>query len=309
MVVSQKTASAELAVQMIPVDCIHVVNPRVRNRGKHKQIIDSIAEVGLKKPITMRPGGDDGTYELVCGQGRLEAFLKLGYPEIPAFVRDISHEDLLLISLVENIARRKPTSMELVRRLKEMRDQGYSTAQIAKKVNLVQRHVNTLLFLLDHGEQRLIAAVDQQRISITAAAVIAHHPDADVQAALAQAFEEGKLTKMDLKRSCRVADYRRAFGKANVVGKSTRKPVTKESILQNLRKETEQSEQAMQRAELCGKYLALCQHTLRELFNSEEFVALLRTEGLDTIPETIYTLIQRDPAGATAPTVDSMREV
>lgn len=57
--------------------------------------MENISAVGLKKPITVACGkpGDDGggeTFDLVCGQGRLEAFIALGQKEVPALVRDFS---------------------------------------------------------------------------------------------------------------------------------------------------------------------------------------------------------------------------
>jgi ParB family chromosome partitioning protein len=73
-------------VQMIPVAKITVVNPRARNRKIFREIIANIAQVGLKKPITVTKHTDpDGEfrYDLVCGQGRLEAFKALGQGEVP----------------------------------------------------------------------------------------------------------------------------------------------------------------------------------------------------------------------------------
>ena len=71
------SAKRSQEVQMIPVDQISLVNPRSRGRVKFKQIVDNIANLGLKKPITVAPRrSQNGTphYDLVCGQGRLEAF-------------------------------------------------------------------------------------------------------------------------------------------------------------------------------------------------------------------------------------------
>jgi len=78
------------AVDIIPVERIAVINPRVRNKKIFKEIITNVAEVGLKKPITVTRRNDiDGPrYELVCGQGRLEAYQALGQTEIPALVVD-----------------------------------------------------------------------------------------------------------------------------------------------------------------------------------------------------------------------------
>lgn len=80
-------ATFDPKVRMIPVDRINVLNPRDRGRHKFTQIVGNIARLGLKKPITVtQAGGINGEsrYDLVCGQGRLEAYIALGQPEIPA---------------------------------------------------------------------------------------------------------------------------------------------------------------------------------------------------------------------------------
>lgn len=73
----------EKEVIFIPLDRIRIINPRYRERRRFEKIIDSIRNLGLKKPIqvSLRQGGpDDGqpSYDLVCGQGRVEAFQALG---------------------------------------------------------------------------------------------------------------------------------------------------------------------------------------------------------------------------------------
>src|SRR3546814_8173417 len=75
-------------IEMIPLDAIHVLNPRARNRRQHHEIVDNIAAVGLKRPITVsrRAAANSVRYDLVCGEGRLEAFRMLGEAEIPAVV-------------------------------------------------------------------------------------------------------------------------------------------------------------------------------------------------------------------------------
>ena len=101
-------------VQMVPVDAITVLNPRARNRRVFHELITSIAHLGLKKPITVsRREGEPG-YDLVCGQGRLEAFIALGQSEIPAIVIEASQEDCYVMSLVENLARRHPPRLARV---------------------------------------------------------------------------------------------------------------------------------------------------------------------------------------------------
>jgi ParB family transcriptional regulator, chromosome partitioning protein len=88
------TTENESRVRMIPVAKIRVVNPRAREKKKFEEIVQSIATIGLKKPITVTETARDEsgqvTYDLVCGQGRLEAFVVLEQSEIPSFVRKMS---------------------------------------------------------------------------------------------------------------------------------------------------------------------------------------------------------------------------
>ena len=126
-------------VKMIPIDQINVLNPRSRGRAKFQQIVRNIEHLGLKKPIcvALHPG-QNGTpsYDLVCGQGRIEALQALGATEIPALVIEATKEEVLLMSLTENLARRSHTSVELVKRIVDLRDRHYSFAQIASKTDL-----------------------------------------------------------------------------------------------------------------------------------------------------------------------------
>lgn len=123
------------AAELIPMDRITVVNPRVRNRKAFDAIVENIAELGLKRPITVaeREGEDGPRYELVCGQGRLEAFEELGQTEIPAVVINASSEDCLVMSLVENLARRQHRALDLLRDIKGLKERGYSGPEIARK--------------------------------------------------------------------------------------------------------------------------------------------------------------------------------
>ena len=116
--------------KLISVDAIRVVNPRTRNQKVFDEIVANIAELGLKRPITVAARKDDDSgdlsYELVCGQGRLEAFKALKQEIIPAVVITASSEDCLVMSLVENLARRQHHSLDLLRDIKRLKDSGYS---------------------------------------------------------------------------------------------------------------------------------------------------------------------------------------
>ena len=89
-------------ITMIPIERIRIINPRPRDKKKFELIVQSIKNLGLKKPIqvSLRSAqeGDEPGYDLVCGQGRIEAFLALGHKGIPAIVVSVSREERLLRS-------------------------------------------------------------------------------------------------------------------------------------------------------------------------------------------------------------------
>ena len=162
-------------IEMIPVSSIHVLNPRVRNRRVHQEIIENIRKIGLKRPITVsrRGGGRDSpAYDLVCGQGRLEAFQQIGHAAIPAFVVNAKEEGCLIMSLVENIARRQHSGVELMREISSLHDRGYGDQEIAEKLGVTASWVNMVVGLLKKGEERLVSAVESGTIPISLAIII-----------------------------------------------------------------------------------------------------------------------------------------
>lgn len=283
---------AEPEIKMIPIDAIRVVNSRERGKKKFVQIVENISTIGLKKPITVRPR-DSGKYELVCGQGRLEAFQQLGQTMVPAIVRDVSQEDMLLMSLVENIARRNVNTIETVRNLVELRDRGYSCQEIEKKTAVPANRVSELISLYDNGEERLITAVETGKIPMSIAIIIARSSECEVQEALLEALENKQLKYNEVQRARMLIDARRAFGKAHRPDKyKSSTPVTGETIVKAFRKEQQHLDQVVKRAQLCETRLTFAVNAFRLLFKDENFVNLLRAEGLDTLPRYLAESIE-----------------
>src|SRR5215204_3377393 len=154
--------SNEDDVQLIPVDRITVINPRVRNKKVFSEIIENIAELGLKRPITVtrRDDPDGPRFDLVCGQGRLEAYQALGETEIPALVIDAGAEDCAVMSLVENFARRQHHALDLLHDIQGLKQRGYDDPEIARKTGLTIEYVKAVIGLLENGEDRLLRAVE-----------------------------------------------------------------------------------------------------------------------------------------------------
>ena len=131
-------------IEWIPIERITVVNPRLRNKRVFREIVTNIAQIGLKRPVTVtrRAEADGPFYDLVCGQGRLEAYQELGQKEVPALVVSADTEDCLIASLVENCARRQHKAIDLLQDIGGMKARGYSESEIARKTGLSYDYVH-----------------------------------------------------------------------------------------------------------------------------------------------------------------------
>jgi ParB family chromosome partitioning protein len=282
----------ERQIEMIPVSAIRVLNPRVRNKSKFLEIVGNISKVGLKKPITVsrRGAGDDG-FDLVCGQGRLEAYVALGQTEVPAVVIDVPREDRFIMSLVENIARRTPKSLEFAREVQVLRERGHTQLQIAEKLDVSEAYVSMTLRLLQNGEERLIQGVERGEIPLAVAVEIAAADDEGVQKSLREAYESGKLRGHALVKARRLVEQRRSRGKSLTRARAGRagakKELSADALVRTYNKEVQRQALLVKKARLCETRLTFIQTALRDLFADENFQTLLRAESLDTAPKYI----------------------
>lgn len=278
-------------VQMIPIDRIDVLNPRDRNKRVFEEIVGNIKTIGLKKPITVTPRTGEGgaeRYLLVCGEGRLSAFRSLGEADIPALVVTVSDEDAFIMSLSENIARRQCRPLEILAGIKQLRDKGYSPKDIATKTGLTAQYVVGILTLLQQGEERLLIAVETGRVPLNAALAIVGAGDDDkaMQAALQEAYECGKLRGRQLMEVRRIIERRQTLGRS-VARATSRKvaDVSTSSLVRTYQREVERQKMTIKKAELTQQRLLFVVSALRQFFADENFINLLRAEGLDTLPE------------------------
>jgi len=278
-------------VQLIPVDQITVINPRVRNKKIFREIVDNIAEIGLKRPITVTPRQEAGTtrYDLVCGQGRLEAYQALGQREIPALVIKAETQDCLVMSLVENLARRQHRSIDLLHDIDALKKRGYRDSEIAPKVGLTVEYVRGVLRLLKSAEHRLLRAVEAGQIPVSVAVEIAEADDTEIQNVLQQAYESKQLRGQKLVAVKRLVAQRKLKGKGRASG--PRKSFSVERLMRTYRDDTDKKRLIVKKAEATQACLVFVTEALRTLFADEHFVTLLRAEGLGTLPANLHQRI------------------
>ncbi len=277
--------------QMIPVDLIDVLNPRERNGQVFEEIVENIRNVGLKKPISVTKRTDKSgalRYKLICGEGRLKAFKKLGEREIPALVLDASDEEAFIMSLAENIARRAERPLDLMAAINQLRSQGYNKKQISEKTGLTADYISGVLVLMDKGEERLLIGVEAGRIPLSVAMqIVAAKTDADMQVALQEAYESGQLKGSELLQARRIIERRRAYGVATGHGSTRHSTVTTHHLVTVYQREVQRQRLLVRKADYAQQKFLFIIEALRQLLADENFVNLLRAEGLQTMPKPL----------------------
>ena len=287
-------------LRMIPMDRIEVLNPRERNQRKFSSIVENIGAVGLKKPVTVTPrAGEDGAerYVLVCGEGRFKAFVQLGESRIPALVVTVSDEDAFVMSLAENVARRRHQPLELLRGITLLRNGGHSVKVIAQKTNLNETYIRQILELIDKGEERLLVAVERGKMPITVATFIVRAGDDEkaVQIAMQDAYESGDLRGQQLIYAKKLVERRQFLGRS-VAHPQARKSadVTSFSLVRAYKTEVERQRIMIRKSSLVQQRLFFVYGALRKMLDDENLVNILRLEGLDNLPKYLAERVSRN---------------
>jgi ParB family chromosome partitioning protein len=96
-----------------------------------KELASSIREIGIIQPITVREL-DGNKYQLITGERRYKAARIAGLKAIPAYVRKANDQNMLEMSLVENIQREDLDSIEV----------AISYQRLIEECNLTQENLS-----------------------------------------------------------------------------------------------------------------------------------------------------------------------
>lgn len=111
------------------------------------ELADSIKEHGVFQPIIVKKSIKG--YEIVAGERRYRASKKLGLEKIPAIIKDFTDDEMMQISLLENLQRENLTSIEEAKAYKAIIDASNLTQEeLAKKVGKSRSYITNILGLL-----------------------------------------------------------------------------------------------------------------------------------------------------------------
>lgn len=280
-------------LEMIPISAITAINPRSRNKKHHREIVDNIDAIGLKRPITVsRKRGPDGDrYDLICGEGRIEAFKLLGATEIPAVVIEADENECLVMSLVENIARRKHRPIDLMQEIGNLSKRGYTDKQIADKTGLSSSYVSMLTKLIQDGEERLVSAVESGLIPLSLAIEIARSETSDVQNLLLDAYQAGKIKGKKLTAIRRVLDQRerrnRRVRDSGFGALRASRKIAPVDLMKVYEQEAEKQRILVKKSDFTQRRLLFIVEALKDLLEDRAFTAMLQEEKLDAMPRAL----------------------
>lgn len=154
--VSGLASSDEGALKSIPIGQIgrNPFQPRREfNSEELGELQESLSSSGLLQPITVRRrSGKDG-FELIAGERRLRAAMKLGWKEIPAIIKDIDDRSILTLALVENLQRTDLNPIEEGEGYHRLSNEfGLTQQQIAETVGKDRTTIANMLRLLQLPE-------------------------------------------------------------------------------------------------------------------------------------------------------------
>lgn len=190
-------ASPEQRVNVVlevPVDNIrpNPHQPRKEfNEERLRELAQSIEEHGLIQPITVRYIGEK-RFELISGERRLRASKLAGIDKLPAYIREVSDDDVISYALIENIQREDLNPIEVAmgyQRLIEEAD--FTQAEVAEQVGKNRSTVANMLRLLNLPPFIQAALRDESLTMGHARALLAVEDPEDQKAIFKKIIEKG----------------------------------------------------------------------------------------------------------------------
>ena len=266
----------------VPIDQVKVINSRNREKEQFTMNVESIESVGLMKPIRVNDKflESTGVYELICGEGRLLAHQQLGKKHVMAEVVTCTRKEALLQSLIENIARTKPGSMDFARELKRLHDEGLEYKQIARIACKTEEYIRSYIRLVEQGEERLIQGVESGIFPIKFAIQVASTEDSQIQGVLMDAFAEGLVTTMNFAQARRIIAARAKTSKRSAASRDYTVGQLQHDIAETTRVKTSFVREAKSKE---NRFMTLLTG-MNTLFNDAALIELLVKQKLDKRP-------------------------
>lgn len=181
----------ELIISTIEVNPFQ---PRTHfDETKLNELADSIKELGVIQPITVRKLGYD-KYQLISGERRFRASQLAGLTKIPAYIRIANDQEMLEMALVENIQRQDLDAIEIALSYKLLQDECNLTQEkLSERVGKKRSTVSNYLRLLSLNPI-IQAGIRDKMISMGHARTLVNIPEEEAQLDLYKAILTDSLS-------------------------------------------------------------------------------------------------------------------
>jgi ParB family chromosome partitioning protein len=173
--------------------------------------------------------------------------------------------------------------MDLISEIQRLKGEGYSNVAIAEKLDVDHVLIGGLLTLMKSGELRLLEAALQNKIPVGVAIDIAKAESGEAQRELLVAYESGQLNQVSIRTVRRVMEQRRLLGKKCSRG-SRQTSSSADGLVNAYRREMQRQNAFIRKARVCDNKLTFIVTALKRLTENENFINLLKAEGLLTMP-------------------------
>lgn len=179
----------------IPLSSI-VVNPYQPRTQFEQEALEnlsqSIRELGVIQPITVRKSGND--YQLISGERRYRASKLAGLEMIPAYVRLANDQEMLEMALVENIQRQDLDAIEVALSFQRMIDEiNLTQDEMSKRVGKKRSTITNYLRLLKL-DPIIQTGIRDRMISMGHGRALINIEDTDAQLTIYQKIIKGNLS-------------------------------------------------------------------------------------------------------------------
>ena len=130
---------------------------------KIQALAQSIKENGLIQPIIVRKSPVLG-YEILAGERRYRASIAAGLSEVPVIVKQLSDQDMMLHSIIENLQRENLNPIEEAKAYQSLIDKGFTHTEIAEKMGKSRPYITNLVRLLGLPKH-ILTEVESGRLS------------------------------------------------------------------------------------------------------------------------------------------------
>ena len=204
----------------LPIDKIEPNPDQPRNQFDEdtlQELADSIKQYGMLQPILVTP--KDDFYEIIAGERRWRAAKLAGLKQVPVIIKNLTDQEIVEISLIENIQRENLNPIEEAQAYKRLLNEFHlKQDEVAERVSKSRTAVTNSMRLLKLSDDVQRMVIDEMITTGHARALLAIS-DGDKQYMIAQQIFDEKLSVRETEKLMKLLDKKKEAPKEKDVAR------------------------------------------------------------------------------------------